>query len=92
MFLTSLSTADIYEPADYTSQDKQRPPPDPLVEHPAGVFFINFSAQFTRYFSARLTRFTLQRFAASGGGYSDSPSMPSRANAVKRDTARKYFF
>ena len=37
-------------------------------------------------------RFTLQGFAASGGGYSDSPSMPSRANAVKRDTARKYFF
>lgn len=40
MFLTSLSTAGIYEPADYTSQDKQRPPPDPLVEHPAGVFTI----------------------------------------------------
>ena len=47
MFLTSLSTAGIYEPADHTSQDKQRPPPDPLVEHPAGVFSINFSAQFT---------------------------------------------
>lgn len=36
--------------------------------------------------------FTLRGFAASGDGYSDSPSMPSRANAVKRDTARKYFF
>ena len=83
MFLTSLSTAGIYEPADHTSQDKQRPPPDPLVEHPAGVF-INFLAQFTHSHC--------KGFAASGGGYSDSPSMPSRANAVKRDTARKYFF
>lgn len=40
MFLTSLSTAGIYEPADLTSQGKQRPPPDSLVEHPAGVFTI----------------------------------------------------
>lgn len=84
MFLTSLSTAGIYEPADHTSQDKPRPPPDPLVEHPAGVFSINFSAQFTHS--------RCKIFAASDGGYSDSPSMPSRANAVKRDTARKYFF
>ena len=84
MFLTSLSTAGIYEPADHTSQDKQRPPPDPLVEHPAGVFSI-------KLFGA-IHAFTPRGFTASGGGYSDSPSMPSRANAVKRDTARKYFF
>lgn len=40
MFLTSLSTAGIYEPANHTSQDAQRPPPDPLMEHLAGVFTI----------------------------------------------------
>ena len=84
MFLTSLSTAGIYEPADHTSQGKQRPPPDPHVEHPAGVFSI-------KLFGAVHT-FTLHGFATSGGDYSDSPSRPSRASAVKRDTARKYFF
>ena len=34
---------------------KQRPPPNPLVEHPVGVFTINFSAQFAHYFSAQFT-------------------------------------
>ena len=85
MFLTSPSTAGIYEPADYNyPKTKPRPPPDPLLEHPAGVF--------TYKLFGAVHAFTLQGFAASGGGYSDSPSMPSRANAVKRDTARKYFF
>lgn len=84
MFLTSLSTAGIYEPADHTSQDKPRPPPDAPREDPGGGLLY-------KLFGA-VHAFTLHGFVASGGGYSDSPSMPSRANAVKRDTARKYFF
>lgn len=86
MFLTSLSTAGIYEPADHTSQDKQRPPPAPHVEHPAGGLYYKL------FGAIHPTQFTLHGFAASGGDYSDSPSRPSRASAVKRDTARKYFF
>ena len=86
MFLTSLYACGPHLPSPQirTSQGKQRPPPDPLVEHPAGAFAY-------KLFGA-VHAFTLPSFAASGGGYSDSPSMPSRANAVKRDTARKYFF
>lgn len=84
MFLTSLSTAGIYEPADHTSQDKQRPPSgSSRGASGGGLLYKLFGA---------VHAFTLRGFAASGGGYSDSPSMPSRANAVKRDTARKYFF
>lgn len=85
MFLTSLSTAGIYEPADHTSQDKQRPSPGSSRGASGGGLL------HIKLFGA-VHAFTLQGFAASGGGYSDSPSMPSRANAVKRDTARKYFF
>lgn len=85
MFLTSLSTAGIYEPADHTSQDKQRPPPGSSRGASGGGLL------HIKLFGA-VHAFTLHGFAASGGGYSDSPSMPSRANAVKRDTARKYFF
>lgn len=42
MFLTSLPACGTHLPSPQirTSQDEQRPPPDPLVEHPAGAFTI----------------------------------------------------
>ena len=76
------ATRHIYVTYQVLAQTKT--PPDPLVEHPAGVF--------TYKLFGAVHAFTLHGSAASGGRYSDSPSMPSRANAVKRDTARKYFF
>ena len=80
MFLTSLSTAGIYEPADHTSQDKQRPPPDPLVEHPAGVFTINFSAQFTHSHCT-----VSQRQAAATQIRRAGPHEPARSNETPRE-------
>lgn len=84
MFLTSLSTAGICEPADYNEPTPTKAPAgSSRGASGGGLHYKLFGA---------VHAFTLQCFAASGGGYSDSPSMPSRANAVKRDTARKYFF
>lgn len=42
MFLTSLSIADICGPAYLRrlAKTNEDPPPDPLMEHPAGVFTI----------------------------------------------------
>lgn len=87
MFLTSLSIADICGPAYprrlITNKDPRR-----ILS-----WSIRRGSLLYKLFGAVHTeRFTLRGLAASGGGYSDSPSMPSRANAVKRDTARKYFF
>lgn len=86
MFLTSLSIADICGPAYPRRLAKANKDPRRILSwniRRGSLLYILFGAVHT---------FTLRGFAASGGGYSDSPSMPSRANAVKRDTARKYFF
>lgn len=85
MFLTSLSTAGICEPADYNEPKTTKDPRRILS------WSIRRGPSLYKLFGA-VHAFTLRGFTASGGGYSDSPSMPSRANAVKRDTARKYFF
>ena len=87
MFLTSLSIADICGPAY----------PRRLITNKDPLRILSWSIRrgslLYKFFGAvHAVRFALLGFAASGGGYSDSPSMPSRANAVKRDTARKYFF
>lgn len=87
MFLTSLSIADICGPA-YPRRLKTNKDPLRILS-----WSIRRGSLLYKLFGAiHATGFTLQGFAAPGGGYSDSPSMPSRANAVKRDTARKYFF
>ena len=85
MFLTSLSIADICGPA-YPRRLKANKDPLRILS-----WSIRRGSLLYKIFGA-VHAFTLRGFAASGGGYSDSPSMPSRANAVKRDTARKYFF
>ncbi len=85
MFLTSLSTAGICKPAEY-NKPRQTKTPSGSSRGASGGGLLHI-----KLFGA-VHAFTLQDSAASGGGYSDSPSMPSRANAVKRDTARKYFF
>jgi len=85
MFLTSLSTAGICGPA-YPRRLKTNEDPRRILS-----WSIRRGSLLYKLFGA-VHAFTLRGFAAPGGGYSDSPSMPSRANAVKRDTARKYFF
>lgn len=88
MFLTSLSIADICGPAYLRRLAKTNEDPRRILS-----WSIRRGSSLYKLFGAIHTaQFTLHGFAASGGGYSDSPSMPSRANAVKRDTARKYFF
>lgn len=86
MFLTSLSIADICGPAYLRRLAKTNEDPRRILS-----WSIRRGPLHIKLFGA-VHAFTLRGFAASGGGYSDSPSMPSRANAVKRDTARKYFF
>ena len=84
MFLTSLSTAGICAPAE-CNESRQTKAPSGFSRGASGggLYYKLFGAVHT---------FTLRGFATSGGDYSDSPSRPSRASAVKRDTARKYFF
>ena len=87
MFLTSLSTEDNCGPA-YPRRLKTNKDPRRILS-----WSIRRGSSLYKLFGAvNAAQFTLPSFAAPGGGYSDSPSMPSRANAVKRDTARKYFF
>lgn len=87
MFLTSPFAAYIYR-ARKPQQAKTNKDPHRILS-----WSIRRGSLLYKLFGAvHATGFTLQGFATSGGGYSDSPSMPSRANAVKRDTARKYFF
>lgn len=86
MFLTSLSIADICGPAYLRRLAKTNEDPRRILS-----WSIRRGSSLYKLFGA-VHAFTLRGFTASGGGYSDSPSMPSRANAVKRDTARKYFF
>ena len=96
MFLTPCLRRIFTEPANHNKPRQTKPPAgSSRGASGGGLYYINFSARFTLRGlpgAVHTARFTLQGFAASGGGYSDSPSMPSRANAVKRDTARKYFF
>lgn len=87
MFLTSLSITDICGPA-YPRRLKTNEDPRRILS-----WSIRRGSLLYKLFGAiHPTQFTLRGFAASCGGYSDSPSRPSRASAVKRDTARKYFF
>lgn len=76
MFLTSLSTAGIYEPADHTSQDKQRPPPSGSSRGASGGGLLY------KLFGA-VHAFTLHGFAASGAATQTRracPHEPTQSN------------